>query len=197
MPKGPEPFRRPTPCGRFPERCQRRETKVAIFDADDTIWHITPHAIASSVCGPFKKIDEDTVEATTGSCHGPQVPRYWDEPPERPIRVTLLPGLRDTLKTLKMMGIDLFVSSLNTPGSVKDILDAFGLVGEFKEIRDTWDPKDKTVRELAEKHKFAPCDALFLDDNSGHVDAVSKLGVLALQMGVDVTKVAAILDYIR
>ena len=112
-------------------------------------------------------------------------------------RVTLLPGLRDTLKTLKMMGIDLFVSSLNTPGSVKDILDAFGLLGEFKEVRDTWDPKEKTVRELAEKHKFAPCDALFLDDNGGHVDAVSKLGVLSLQMGVDVHAVAEILDFVK
>ena len=167
------------------------------MDADDTIWHISPHAIASSVCGPFQKIDEDTVEAMEGSCHGPRVPRGWEEPPPRRTRITLLPGLRDTLKSLKMMGIDLFVSSLNTPGSVKDILDAFGLVGEFKEIRDTWDPKDKTVRELAEKHKFALCDTLFLDDNSGHVEAVSKLGVLSLQIGVDITQVAAILDYVK
>ena len=185
-----------TPCQRLPERCGRRELKGLVLDADGVIWHIDG-AIASSVCGPFKTIDKETVEGHTGSCHGPQAPRGWDEPASRGVRVKLLPGLRDLLGLMHELGIPVFVSSLNTEGSVKGLLKAFGLLGDFVEVRDNWDPKEKSVREMAEKHKIAPCDMAFVDDTVHNVDSVSRLGVLGLHMGQDIKSLAAILDYIR
>lgn len=188
---------RSTPCAKFPERCGRREIRHVAFDADDTLWEITPHSIASSLCPPYKVINENTVEASSGSCYSPQVPRGWEEPPARRTRVTLKPGVRETLKTLKMLGISASVISLNTPGSVKGLLEALGIADEFLEIADTWDAKDKVIKRQMAKFKVSPCATVFLDDNGGHVDSVSETGALALQMGVDVKMVAEILDFIK
>ena len=206
MPKGPEPESRDlfrwaaqalTPCKRFPERCGRREVRGVVLDADGVIWNIDG-AIASSVCGPYKKINEETVEGQLGSCHGPQVPRGWEEPKGRPVRVTLLPGLRETLDRLEEMGIKLGVSSLNTEGSVKGLLAAFGLLDRFTlGVKDNWDPKEKSVRAISEASHIGPCDLLFVDDTMANVEAVSKMSVLSLHMGQDIQKIGQLLDFLK
>jgi len=52
-----------TPCQERPWVCKPRRVKIVAFDADDTIWDIKPYGIASSITGPLKRIDDDTVEA--------------------------------------------------------------------------------------------------------------------------------------
>ena len=308
-----------TPCQRQPECCAPRRIRHVALDADGVLWHIKPYAIASSVRGPFKLIDPDTVEAGEESYAGvtyvtpkpkprptkelspeeekrveaiardlmesvpeekrealekrekpekptaEQVELRWDptrwrwyqleertptkekwvpmpleeeppipddptkvkriitsrlkkpenpsphyelpfefdseyehyEPPKgRKITVTLLPTLRDTLDELEKRGISMSVISLNTPGSVRDLLEAFGLAHKFIEIKDTWQSKDKVFREITTKHKICPCDAIFVDDTLGNIQAVAKECAMALHMGDDIKKPAEILAYI-
>ena len=52
-----------TPCQKKPWTCQPRPVKAVFFDADGVLWHIKPGVIATNVRGPFKLIDENTLEA--------------------------------------------------------------------------------------------------------------------------------------
>ena len=51
-----------TPCKEKPWRCNPRDVKLVAFDADQTAWDIFPSIIATNICGPFTKVDDDTVE---------------------------------------------------------------------------------------------------------------------------------------
>lgn len=269
-----------TPCEKKPWICEPRDIKMVAFDADDTIWRISPYAIASSIRGPFKKIDEDTLEVTDeplptiSSYEEPTTPpkppvelrwsfeeerfkpvepevkeiadeligslskkdrelleistgvtgeqieptplppaknkQWWKAtPPKLPkpkaeyaykprkITIKLMPGFRDTLDRLDKMGIKKTIISLNTPGSVKRIIDAFGLSDKFVEITDSWEEKGKVFAKQTETLKINPCNALFVDNTQGHVESVIPHGGLGLVYDKDITQIAKILDFIK
>ncbi len=217
---------RVTPCQVFPERCKPRKVDMVLFDADDTMWDIKPYGIASNITGELRRIDEDTVEAVKRSWFGtwgeerekPKKKKYrkpwgwgwkpilWEEeefipelPPPKETKVTikLKPGLRKVLDELQDRGIKAAVISLNSPGSVKRILEAFGLADKFVEIADTWRQKDQVFDEIVEKHHVPPCNTIFVDDNLGHVRRVSDRCALALQFEKDIKTLEEILNYIE
>ena len=252
-----------TVCRRRPELCEPRAIKMVCFDADDTIWEITPHTIASNVGGPFKKIDDDTVEAVTGGYVSPAYPSTATEQPGKqtlvghqlpqtkpqdkerhkaqgwgwrqlkktsappkdrelrlisdellasvspieaptiqrePRRVTikLKSTFRKTLGELDKKGIKSSIISLNTPGTVKRIIAAFGLTDRFTDIEDTWHNKGDVFASITERHKLNPCNALFIDDNLRNVMDVSNRGGLALVIGKggDVQEPIELLKYV-
>jgi len=119
----------------------------------------------------------------------PERPKELPPPKEKPkyeprkITIKLLPTFRDTVRKLNEMGIKQAIISLNTPGSVKRIIGAFGMTGEFVDIMDTWGNKGKVFDELTQKHKVCGCDAMFVDNTLGHVEEVSKKCGLALFIG--------------
>lgn len=251
-----------TPCQIHPWKCQPRHVEHVALDADGVLWTMNPHVIASNVRGPFRKIDDDTVEGQSGYGDSYQEPTKKPEPPSEPgtteglkgivtelvesvplkkrkhvwfdgitqkqerlwdkyldvmditppspetskpaykeksnrVQVKLLPTLRDTLEKLNQKGIKVSVISLNTPGSVRDILKAFGIDSRFIEIRDSWKNKGDVFQEITNSHKLLPCNSIFVDDTVHHVvDVTSKCG-LALHMGYDISKPADIFKYIR
>lgn len=180
-----------TVCGKRPELCEPRNIKMVCFDADDTIWNIYPNAIASSIGGPFKKIDNDTVEGTTGGGY-PLVQR------PRKVTIKLKSTFRQTLDKLDEKGISSSIISLNTPGTVKRIIAAFGLSERFTDIEDTWQNKGDVFADITKRHKINPCSALFIDDSIRHVEDVSAKGGLALVIGKngDVQEPIELLSYI-
>jgi len=344
-----------TVCQQRPELCKPRNIAHVVFDADDTMWHIEPHAIATNITGPLKLIDPDTVEATedigysfsyelektpkprtpvtqtynekTGEWEWehkktgqlPMEPDWWalsvgateddelleilDElyesredttpsllpekteeavwlddlhgwkkrqqeavdkvlkmypkrtckvvnvissgdievdcagdrwivtsqgqslidqlqsvpqkevkkPKKKPspkskthtgqtrrITIKLLPTFRNTLDELDKREIQSSVVSLNAPGSVKRILEVFGLDKRFVEIRDTWNNKGQMFDEIAKNLKVCPCDMMFVDDNLRHIEDVSNKCGLSLQIGKgkDIEKPIQVIDYI-
>lgn len=127
----------------------------------------------------------------------PREPRTVYQP--KPIIIKLLPTFRDTLDKLGKEKISSSVISLNAPGSVKRILETFGIADRFIEIKDTWEPKDKVFEEITKRHKICPCDTIFVDNTLSHVESVSKKCALSLQIGKgkDVQKPIEILSYIE
>lgn len=294
-----------TPCQRYPETCEPREVAHLLWDADGVLWNIKPGAIASSVCGPFTKIDEDTVEGVFCSSPGaarrgrageePRREEWWyggsspapggkqglspeerryvmdhlklsekslefytgvpadlllamafdveqreitleeahrrllreqeklppakRAPPEQPpppvpppakpppkekkarpedrVRVRLLPGFRETLHELKGKGITHSVASLNDPGSVADILKALGLFDDFLEVKDSWQSKETTAREVAHRFHINPCRIIFVDDTLTNLEAVARTGALVLGMGTDIKAIPEVKKFIR
>lgn len=330
-----------TVCQQRPECCQPRDIELVAWDADDTMWHITPYAIASNITGPLRLIDPDTVEAEEqGYSYAHQYEtvetpkkapgrkkkkRAWqkefdEEMPEwlrnlpepleeedqelaaieeelieelrapggpapelsseeallddvsgwapqqqkqvdalisrygkkrclvtdvteegsividclgdlylltkegqligspeaeeeakpepaytssktysRKVTIKLLPTFRETVKKLHEKGIKSAVISLNTPGTVKRIIDAFGMGEDFIEVQDTWDNKGKKFAEIMVRNKICPCNALFVDDNHSHIVDVANQCGLALQIGKgkDIEKPIEILNYIK
>lgn len=271
----------PTPCKERPWVCKPRRVKIVAFDADDTIWDIKPYGIASSITGPLKRIDKDTVEAEEEpwvykapkathrgvSAYLPiryRTDEWWKEPglekeeippeeeaeveaiadelmesiPERDrgffeaarevtgeedltlypferekkkktkkrilpppekrrLTIKLKPGFRDTLDELLKKDIKCSIISLNTEGSVKRILAAFGLKEKFVQIDDTWGNKGTVFSNQMVKFKINPCDAIFVDNMQGHVEDVSKHGALGLVFGQDVKEISQVLSYIE
>ncbi len=97
--------------------------------------------------------------------------------------ITLLPTFRETMKELKDRGIRTAVISLNTPGTVKRIIDAFGMQGDFLEVQDTWQNKGKVFEEISKRQHVCPCNTMFVDNTASHVEDVAKKCGLALQIG--------------
>ncbi len=333
-----------TVCGKMPERCAPRDIKIVNWDADDTMWHIEPYAIASNLHGPFKLVDPDTLIVESGEspsttykkakpakpkaakynfqqkgieewwksnigpikdeelkdlsnqlfeslsqeeqgslsglgklagqpvevtpvkparelinladiqgwnpeqrksvdrlfnlygkrgckvlevskekgelnldCDGDkwllkkdgslieQYPQGWvdtarpsyDYQP-KPITIKLLPTFRQTLDELEKRGIKSTIISLNTPGTVKAIVKAFGLAERFTEINDTWENKGNVFDDIAKRQKVCPCNMMFVDNTLSHVEDVSKKCGLSVQIGQgkDVEKPIQILNYI-
>ena len=135
----------------------------------------------------------------------PEVPAPPPKPKAKPkyeprkITIKLLPTLRDTLNKLQEKGIKMGVISLNTPGSVKRIIDAFGLSDKFVEVQDTWENKGKKFDEITKRHKVCPCNALFVDNMVSHVeDVANKCGLgLVIGKGKDIEVPIEILNYIE
>jgi predicted phosphatase len=286
-----------TPCQSKPWVCKPRIVSFVAFDADDTIWDIKPYGIASSITGPLKRIDPDTVEAgekpygygvsvkgkpkpkppKAGQPYVPiryrspgwwKEPELWEKEPEqffmeemaeeempgeeqleleeiadelygtlskkdkeflmkagevtgkqlsilpfepekkpeekpkysfepRKVTIKLKPGFRDTLDTLNKKGIKCSIISLNTEGSVKRILDAFGLKDKFVQIDDTWDNKSTVFAKQMDKFKVNPCNAVFIDNMQSHVEGIAHQGALGLVFGHDVKDIAQVLSYIE
>lgn len=323
-----------TPCQKKPWICTPRKIEMVAFDADDTIWRITPYGIASGITGPLKKIDEDTVEAEEGpppaytyyepwevkpiprpkpseKKHKPRAWFQWDKPksvtpkwlkeipggseteltneqkgalqglsidgvafieevkgteyvsvtmedgtvfeisregdleeidqwwktekvapkeelevkaiaeelieslPEkeqikllpppkaepaykgRKLTIKLMPGFRDTLQKLSDKGITKTIISLNTEGSVKRIINAFGLTSHFVDIRDSWKNKADVFREQTDTYKINPCNAIFVDNLQSHVEPIAKQGAIGLVFDKDIKEIAEILGYIE
>jgi FMN phosphatase YigB (HAD superfamily) len=101
----------------------------------------------------------------------------------QPIVIKLAPTMRETLDKLTEMKIPMAVISLNSPGSVKAIIDAFRLADRFVEIRDSWKNKGDVFEELVEKLKVNPCSSIFIDNMSSHVSDVTKKCGLGLVIG--------------
>lgn len=113
--------------------------------------------------------------------------------------IKLLPTFRETMSKLKEKGITMSVISLNSPGTVKRIIEAFGMGNDFIEIKDTWENKGKVFADITEKHHINPCNAMFVDNMISHVEDVSKKCGLSLVIGKgkDVEKPVEILNYIE
>ena len=315
-----------TVCRERPACCQPRDIDMVLWDADDTMWNIRPHAIASSITGKLVMVDENTLEVEapyskpTPASTPKKSParskkkRWWQEtttqdafpdwrdlpeaveledilgeleqsiqgagptkeeevildeiggwaphqqkqvdnlirrygkgickvydvlesgtiyidcrddlwmltkdgqligqqtqPPPvakpapqpayqpKKLTITLLPTFRETIQKLKDRGIRSSIISLNTPGTVKRIVEAFGMTDEFVEIQDTWGNKGQVFDDIAKRANICPCNALFVDDTGGHVSDVSKKCGLALQIGKgkDVETPIEIFRYIK
>ncbi len=111
------------------------------------------------------------------------------------VYIKLMPGYRDTLDKLKEQGITSSIISLNTPGTVKRIIEKFGLTDEYLEIRDSGANKGTVFNEQMKTFGYKPQEAMFVDDNLGHVNDVAKSGAIALQMAKDIKEVAQIVRY--
>jgi len=114
-------------------------------------------------------------------------------------RITLLPTFRQTLDELEKRGIKSTIISLNTPGSVKRLLKAFGLDKRFVEIRDSYENKGKVFEEINRKHNFCACKSIFVDDTKSNVQDVAKECGLGLVIGAgkDVEKPIDIFKFIK
>jgi phosphoglycolate phosphatase-like HAD superfamily hydrolase len=117
----------------------------------------------------------------------------------RKVTITLLPTFRKTIDELKGKGIKSAIISLNSPGSVKRIVEAFGMLGDFVEVQDTWKNKGQVFDEIAKRNHICPCNAMFVDNTLNHVTDVAKKCGLALQIGKDkdVEKPIEIMRYIK
>ena len=115
------------------------------------------------------------------------------------LKITLLPTFRDTLVELGDRGITNSIISLNAPGTVKRIVEAFGFADRFIEIKDTWENKGKVFEDITRTHHINPSNAMFVDNMFGHTEEVSKKCGLVLQIGKgkDVEKPIEIFRYIK
>lgn len=111
------------------------------------------------------------------------VPAPAPKPYTRKLTIKLLPTFRETIKQLNDRGIPSAIISLNTPGTVKRIVEAFGMKDDFIEIQDTWENKGKVFDKIAYRQEVCPCNAMFVDNTNSHVLDVAKKCGLALQIG--------------
>lgn len=109
--------------------------------------------------------------------------------------IKLMPGYRDLLDTLKEQGVTNSIISLNTEGTVKRIIDKFGLSDHFLEIRDSWDKKGKVFTEQMKTFGYKPKEAMFVDNTQSHVEEVATSGAVPLVYGKDIKEVAQIVNY--
>lgn len=81
-----------TPCEKYPERCQPREIKTVVLDADGVLWDLA--GIASNIEPPFRLENETTLYGSRPSFGGyisyagteegarrwwPEEPRWWEK----------------------------------------------------------------------------------------------------------------------
>lgn len=154
-----------TPCGEHPEECEPRVIYGAVFDADDTLWHVNK-GIVSGCKGPWKRESEDVV-VSANKCH-----------------VELLPGSREVLTTLKMAGVRLGVASANDREPVVEALKALGVAPSLiseDDMQVGWHPKSESIRALVEMWGIEPGQVSFMDDGLDNVERVyhafDKMGV--------------------
>ncbi|KKN28449.1 hypothetical protein LCGC14_0854170 [marine sediment metagenome] len=138
------------------------------------------------------------VKLTTTSVSPPKIPAKkakttYGEPTK--IYIKLMPGYRDLLDTLKEQGVTNSIISLNTEGTVKRIIDKFGLTDRYLEIRDSWGNKGTVYKEQMKTFGYNTKEGIFVDDNLGNVEVVAKSGAIALRYGVDIKEVAQIMRY--
>jgi beta-phosphoglucomutase-like phosphatase (HAD superfamily) len=121
------------------------------------------------------------------------------EPEYEEVKTTikLMPGFRDTLEKLREKGITNSIISLNNPGSVKRIIKEFGLADDFIQVDDTWGNKGTVFKKQVKDLGINPKKAIFVDNTQGHVEDVSKAGVIPLVYGKDIKEVAQVLNYIK
>lgn len=180
-------------------------------------WWKTPEVPSSKESEEITEIAKELIESlpekqkkvvkTVGEVTGKQLELV---PVKRPkeeklvvkgkrITVKLLPTFRDTLAKLKEMEIRNTIISLNAPGSVQRIVEAFGLSDEFIEIRDSWENKAKVFKDITARFHINPCQAIFVDNMLSHVEDVSDKGALGLVIGKnkDIEKPIEVLNYIE
>ena len=178
-----------TPCELYPSECLPRRIKHVIWDADDTIWNIEPAGVASLVGPPFKKIGEGELEV---------VPAEGKASWRTPGVIKLKEGLTETLEELEYRGIGSSIASINTEGSVQQVIEAFGLSDSFERIKSTWDSKTEMITEIAAEVGVRPDEILFIDDSIYNVFRTFKtLNTLSLHYGTDIQHPSEILRYIK
>lgn len=140
---------------------------------------------------------EEVKLLTAGKPPEKEPPKKETKPEYSKTTIKLMPGYRDTLKELRERGITNSIISLNTEGTVKRIIDTFGLTDNFIEIRDSWDNKGKVFNEQMKKYHINPKQAMFIDNMLSHVQEVSKSGAIPLVFGKDIKEVAQVLEFIK
>lgn len=187
-----------TPCETKPDECMPRKVKHVIWDADDTIWTVFPHGIASYCHPPFEKLNNNTL---SGRCdvafyhktNGIEIKREQKES-----QIILKPKFIETLEKLKEKGIGSSIASNNNPGSVDKVLEGFGIKNEFTSIQSDWNPKIYQVLKIMKETGISGKDIIYVDDNVANaVDVQSKHGALSLAMGYDIISPDEVLNFIK
>lgn len=178
-----------TPCRANPERCENREIKHVILDADDTIWDIKPFGLAGNCPLPIEKHSETHFTAKANASHQEEGLR---------LHIGLKPGLLETLDELKKRGIGVSVASHNPDRHVNNMLKSMGLHDKFDRILSTYmADKDQMVAAIAKAVDVPEENILFVDDSVSNVEDVA-LGTdaMAVVMGIDVAGLDEVLKII-
>ena len=186
-----------TPCQERPQECKPRPIKHVIWDADDTLWDITPYGIASGAEKPFRKIGDEAIEMQGARLEFTKTDGQTIKKVKVPKTLQMRPGITDTLKKLKEMGIESSVASNNSPNSVASILSAMGKLKDFAIVKSSWQSKAEMVKEIATKLKIDPHEVLFVDDSLLNCREVyDELGTLSLCVDMDIKEPQDILKFI-
>lgn len=98
----------------------------------------------------------------------------WDGSCLEDARVSLKPGVRDVLDTLRERGIILSIASRNEPEALRYV-ENFGLSALFVHPQVSWCGKDESVRRIAELLDIG-LDAIgFIDDNEFERESVAAM----------------------
>ncbi|OLC29572.1 MAG: magnesium-dependent phosphatase-1 [Armatimonadetes bacterium 13_1_40CM_64_14] len=157
--------------------------RLVILDLDRTLWD---HHNATELRAPFTRIDEQTVADATG------------------VHVTLQPGARALLDTLRERRILISIASWNQPAPASAILETLGLRDYFVHPKVEFHPyKERTVsdlvRELSEEGvRLRPEEILYVDDRALHLRRVRRAvgPVQVLQAGVDIRDLRDVIGYL-
>src|SRR5260370_16621302 len=128
--------------------------RLVILDLDRPLWD---HHNATELRAPSTRSDEQTVADATG------------------VHVTLQPGARALLDTLRERGILISIASWNEPAPASAILETLGLRDYFVHPKVEFHPyKERTVsdlvRELSEEGvRLRPEEILYVDDRALHL----------------------------
>lgn len=183
-----------------------REIEHVVWDADDTIWEITPYGLASFCKPPFTRISEDFIEGRTDSIRFDLTATDIDPiaPPLESLsfpdecQVLLKPTMRDTLTELEQRGITSSIVSMNVEEDVINIIDAFGLRDRFVAIKGVDWNKNWAIQEILDMIDVKPYNTIFVDDNSTNlISAKENLGILPIQMDNDIAAPIGVLRFIR
>ncbi|GAA5418926.1 hypothetical protein Stok01_00882 [Sulfurisphaera tokodaii] len=127
--------------------------KIVVFDADKTLWD---HYNISIFKKPYKLINENSIEDSEGN------------------RLTLFPEVRDTLKSLKDMGLFIGLATWNLPEKTYEILDLLKIREYFDIITSKDYPfKFIFIAEIIDKMRekgiyLKPDEIMFIDDRRVH-----------------------------
>jgi len=160
-----------------------RPVRLVILDLDLTLWD---HRNVTGLARPFCRVNDDAVED------------------ERGVRVSLYPGVRRLLDSLRTRGLIIACASWNDPQPVEEIFNLFNL-GHYFDYRkvEPHPHKQQTISALfaelaASGVRLAPDEVLYVDDRTIHLDAVREAvgPIRFLQYGVDIRSLDEVLAYL-
>ena len=182
-----------TPCQEQPGLCEPAPIKHVVWDADDTIWDLAGCIIASEMDArsPIKRVSKDVVEQTlTEKAKDGRIT-------QRTCRITLRPGMRNTLDELESRGVSSSIASINNKPSVDVTLKALGLDKRFAVVEAAWTSKSDMVDKIGAITGINPSYMIFVDNEAGNVhDVLNHNGSLPLVMDVDIMEPEEVLKYI-
>jgi len=157
--------------------------RLVILDLDLTLWD---HWNVTALARPFRRISDEAVED------------------ERGVRVSLYPGVRWLLDSLRTRGLIIACASWNDPQPVEEIFNLLDL-GHYFDYRkvEPHPHKQQTISALfaelaASGVRLAPDEVLYVDDRTIHLDAVREAvgPIRFLQYGVDIQSLDEVLRYL-